>query len=461
LDSSLTAGRPLRLLCYSIVTALGKVPRTQFETLGYLKQLGFPVPEEIRRCDDLESALQAAEQLQSRRDSLPYEADGAVIKIDDLALAADLGVVGKDPRGAIAFKFPAQETATRLLDIGVNVGRTGVITPYAILEPVVVSGVTVRQATLHNFDFIAEKDIRVGDRVMLKRAGEVIPYVLGPVREERPSGAQPYRPPRRCPSCSEPLVRAEGEVALYCVNAACPSQLVRNVEHFASRGAMDIEGLGIKVAELLVSQQRVTDVADLYRLQVQDVVDLEGFAEKRAENLVRSIEASRSRPLPRLISALGIRGVGESVAGALARSLRDLDRLSSASRDELQSVEGIGPNLGDAIHDWFRTPRNRTLLRKLRRAGVWPSLGSAEPSRPPTLAGLTFVLTGTLSGMTREEAKQLIELHGGRTSGSVSRKTSYLVLGESPGSKLDEARRFGVATVNEAGLRKLAAGKKL
>ena len=459
LDPSLTAARPISLLCYSIVEAKGTIPSRQIEVLDYLRRMGFPVPREVVHAPGLEPALEAASRLQSTRRELPYEADGAVLKINDLRLAADLGVVGKDPRGAIAYKFPSQEATTRLLDIGVNVGRTGVITPYAILEPVEVGGVTVRQATLHNFDFIQEKDIRVGDSVVIKRAGEVIPYVIGPVLDARPKGARPYRPPVTCPSCRERLVRLEGEVAVYCVNAACPAQLVRHLEHFGSRGAMDVEGLGIKVAEQIVAAGKVSDVADLYRLRTRDLLGLEGFAEKKAANLIAAIDASRRRPLTRVIYALGIHGVGETVAADLARHFGDLEALQKAPLETLQAVEGIGPTLASSIRDWFHQPRNRTVLRKLTRAGVSPEAERRASRAKATLRGLTFVVTGTLPTLSREQAKDLIEKHGGRVASSVSRKTKYVVVGESPGSKLDEAHKLGIATLDEVGLRRLADGK--
>lgn len=459
LDSSLTAARPISLLCYSIVEAEGTIPSRQIEVLDYLRRMGFPVPREVVHAPGLEPAIEAASRLQSTRRQLPYEADGAVLKINDLRLAADLGVVGKDPRGAIAYKFPSQEATTRLLDIGVNVGRTGVITPYAILEPVEVGGVTVRQATLHNFDFIQEKDIRVGDSVVIKRAGEVIPYVIGPILDTRPKDARPYRPPGTCPTCREKLVRLEGEVAVYCVNAACPAQLVRHLEHFASRGAMDVEGLGIKVAEQIVAAGKVSDVADLYRLRTRDLLGLEGFAEKKAANLFAAIDASRRRPLTRVIYALGIHGVGETVAADLARHFGDLEALQKASLESLQAVEGIGPTLASSIRDWFHQPRNRTVLRKLARSGVSPEAERRASRAKATLRGLTFVVTGTLPTLSREQAKDLIEKHGGRVASSVSRKTKYVLVGESPGSKLDEAHKLGIATLDEVGLRRLADGK--
>ena len=460
LDPSITARRPISLRCYAIVDASGGVPKRQSAVIEYLRDLGLPVPEHTSMHRTLDQAVLEAERWASRREELPYEADGMVIKLDDLELAESLGAVGRDPRGAVAFKFAAQEVTTRLVDIGVNVGRTGVITPYAILEPVEVGGVTVRQATLHNFDFVREKDIRVGDRVLIKRAGEVIPYVIGPVREARTGAEAPYSLPAKCPSCGERLEKLAQEVAVYCLNAACPAQLVRNLEHFAGRGSMDIEGLGIKVAELLVAQGLVTDVADVYSLRKEDFLQLEGFAEKRAENLLAAIERSKSQSLARLVNALGIRGVGEVTAGDLARRFGGLGALSKAAVGDLTGVEGIGPNIAESIVDWLGRGRNRSLLGKLRRADVWPTMSTdQEDAAPQKLAGRTFVLTGTLAGMTREVATELIEKFGGKVTGSVSKKTDYVVAGESPGSKLAKARELGVQVLDEAGLRRVLAGR--
>jgi DNA ligase (NAD+) len=466
LDPALTASRPLTLLVYQIVHAEGgNIPTSQWETLAWLRALGFPVTDVARRFDDLESAIAYTETWNKRRDELPYEADGMVIKLDDLALAADLGFVGKDPRGAIAFKFPGREVTTLLQDIGVNVGRTGVLTPYAVLEPVEIGGVIVERATLHNFDYIAEKDIRIGDRVLVKRAGEVIPYVIGPVVEARTGMEKPFEPPKVCPACNQPVEHFEGEVAWYCVNAACPAQLIRNVEHFVSRGAMDIVGLGIKIVEQLIEAGLVHDVADLFTLTKEQLLTLEGFADKKAENLLRSLEQARGRSLNRLLSALGMRGVGEVMAADLARRYPNLEALSKATMDELQQIEGVGPNIAAAIVDWFSRPQNQRLLEKLRAAGVWPvsqlsvlseqlSANGEQSSGP--LAGMTFVVTGTLAGFTREGVKEFIQAHGGKVTDSVSKNTSYLVLGENPGSKLDKARKLGVKVIGGEELRKLA-----
>jgi len=458
LDPVLTASRPLTLLNYAIVASNGLIPNTQWETLAFLKALGFPTPR-AEYFETLEEAIDYCESWTDRRDQLPYEVDGMVIKINDLILAGDLGFVGKDPRGAIAFKFPAQEVTTQLLDIGANVGRTGVLTPFAILEPVEIGGVIVKQATLHNFDYIAEKDIRVGDRVRVKRAGEVIPYVIGPVEALRSGSESVYEPPTTCPACGEPVENLPGEVAWYCVNAACPAQLIRNLEHFVSRGAMDIVGLGIKIVEQLVQTGLVQDVADLYTLRRQDLLELEGFAEKKADNILEAIQTSKTRPFSRLITALGIHGVGEVMAGDLAEHYQDLDALAAATLEELQGIEGIGPNIAQAIVDWFARPANQRLLDKLRANGVWPhSEIQIETTKDLTLDGLTFVITGTLPVFSRDEAKGFIKSYGGKVSDSISKKTNYLVLGENPGSKLAKAQSLGVEILDEEGLRRLVVG---
>jgi DNA ligase (NAD+) len=457
LDPTLTAARPLRLLTYAVVASDGEIPHTQWETLAYLRALGFPVTSDAQLCQDLDEAIRVAESWGQRRTTLPFEADGIVIKINDLRLADELGIVGKDPRGAMAYKFPAQEVTTRLLDIVVNVGRTGRLTPNAVLEPVEIGGVIVKQATLHNFDYIADKDIRIGDRVRLKRAGEVIPYVIGPVDAARDGSQQVYQPPQVCPACNEPVENIPGEVDWFCVNAACPEQLIRNLEHFVSRGAMDIVGLGIKIVEQLVAAGLVKDVADLYALTKEQLLGLEGFAEKKADNILEAIQASRSRPLARLTTALGIRGVGEVAAVDLAEHFGSLDALSAATFEDLQQIEGIGPNIAQGIVDWFARPANRHILDKLRAAGVWPRQETpARRTGPQPMQGMTFVVTGTLPSLSRDEAKAFIQDHGGKLTDSISKKTSYLVLGENPGSKLDKARQLGVPILDEAGLRRLA-----
>ncbi len=460
LDPGLTAQRPLNLLAYAVVAYEGIIPSTQWERLNYLRSLGFSVTGEARLFQNIEETIAWCESWTDRRSELPYEVDGMVIKVNELQLADDLGSVGKDPRGAIAYKFPAQVVTTTLWNIGVNVGRTGVLTPYAMLEPVEIGGVVVKQATLHNFDYISEKDIRIGDRVQVKRAGEVIPYIIGPVITARTGTEATYQPPTTCPTCGEAVEHLAEEVAWYCVNSACPAQVIRNLEHFVSRGAMDIVGLGIKIVEQLVDAGLVHDVADLYTLEKSDLLKLESFAEKKTDNLLFAIEESRSRPLARLLTALGIRGVGEVLANDLARHFPDLDTLSHTTGSELQLIEGIGPNIAQAIEDWFLRPANLNLLHKLKAAGVWPvsaasNLMSERSAQP--FAGFTFVITGTLPTLSRDEAKALIESVGGKVTDSVSKKTSYLVLGENPGSKLAKAQSLNVPILDEANLRILVS----
>jgi len=449
LDPGLTAKRPLTILVYAIVSGNGIVPATQKDRLHYLSSLGFPVPE-AQFCHNLNEAINAYNQIWEKRDILTYEADGAVIKINDLVLAEELGVVGKDPRGAIAYKFPAREVTTQLLDIGVNVGRTGVLTPYAILEPVEVGGVIVKQATLHNFDYIKDKDIRIGDRVAIKRAGDVIPYVIGPIQDLRTGKEEIFAPPQTCPTCGQHVEHFEGEVAWYCVNTACPAQLIRNLEHFASRGAMDIVGLGIKIVEQLVVSKLVKDVADTYSITKEQLLTLDGFAEKKADNLLNSIEVSKGRPLSRLINALGIRGVGEVMAVELAHYFEDLYKLSQANINELQNIEGVGPNIAMAIVDWFKRETNRKLLEKLQRAGVWPieTPLPLQANIQMRLSEMVFVITGTLPGYSRDELKEIIQQNGGKVTDSVSKNTNYLLVGDQPGSKLDKAKQLGVRIID-------------
>ncbi|MEP7137585.1 MAG: NAD-dependent DNA ligase LigA, partial [Chloroflexota bacterium] len=459
LDPQLTASRPLTILVYQIIYSEGgKVPTSQWEILEYLKALGFPITDVAKRFDNLDKAIVYTETWNEGRDNLPYEADGMVIKIDDLTLAAELGFVGKDPRGAIAFKFPAREVTTTLNDIGVAVGRTGVLTPYAMLEPVEIGGVVVERATLHNFDFIAEKDIRVGDRVLIKRAGEVIPYVIGPVVDARKGKEKKFKPPTKCPACDQPVEHFEGEVAWYCVNAACPAQLVRNIEHYVSRGAMDIVGLGIKIVEQLIEVGLVKDVADLYTLKKEQLLELEGFKDKKTDNLLTAIENSKTQTLARLIAALGIRGVGEVMAGDLAGNFMDLDALSKSKADDLMQIAGLGPNIAESIVDWFARPVNQKLLKKLKAVRMWPSGGASNIKGQASDAfdGMTFVITGTLPTFSRDDAKDFIESHGGKVTDSVSKKTSYLVLGEAPGSKFEKAKSLGVKIIGEDELKKLA-----
>ena len=456
LDTALTASRPLTLLTYAIVASEGPIPRTQWEQLQYLRGLGFPVTDLAEFCPDFQSVLGQLDKWNNRRDHMPFEADGVVIKINDLRLASELGIAGKDPRGAFALKYPAREVSTVLKDIVVSVGRTGKLTPQAVLEPVEIGGVIVKQATLHNFDYIAEKDIRIGDRVMVKRAGDVIPYIIGPVLDVRDGDEQTYQLPLVCPACGQAVEHVEGEVDWFCVNATCPAQLVRNLEHFVSRGAMDIVGLGIKIVEQLAVIGMVKDFADLYTLKRDDLLKLDGFKDKKADNLLQSIQASRQQPLGRLINALGIRGVGDVMAADLTANYHNLDELSLAEVDKLQEIEGVGPNIAQAVTDWFARPANQAVVAKLKAAAVWPVVAPHQMAAGNGLKGvfdgLTFVVTGTLPNLSRDEVKELIQKHGGKVTDAVSKKTSYLVVGEAAGSKLEKALQFGISTLTEEAL---------
>ncbi len=458
LDPSVTAQRPLSIFTYAIVEIEGGKPiKTQWEALEYLKSLGFPVNPENRLARSFEEVLALAKELMKKRDSLDYEVDGVVVKINDLAVQEALGVVGNAPRGAIAYKFPGREATTKLLDIIINVGRTGSLNPVAILEPVYVGGVIVKQAALHNEEDIHRKDIRIGDTVIVRRAGEVIPQVVGPVKELRTGQEKIFYMPKNCPVCGEPVVKPENEVDYYCVNAACPAQLVRRVEYWASKGAMDIEGLGEKVAELLVKEGLVKDVADLYYLKPEQLLKLEGFAEKKVNNLLKAIEASKERPFWRVLTALGIRYVGEVVAQTLAKHFPSIDKLMAATEEELMQIEGIGPRIARSVVDFFSRPRHREIIEKLRRAGV--RLAEEEvkvvEEGPKPLAGLTFVITGTLS-VPREEFAALIERYGGKVADAVTRKTNYLIVGEAPGAtKYNRARELGIPMITEADVRRM------
>ena len=459
LDSRITATRPITLLTYAIAAADGDTPRSQWELLEYLRALGFPVADIARRFDSLDEAIAYVEPWANRRDRLSYEADGMVIKVDDLDLQTQLGVVGKDPRGAIALKFPAREATTQLLDVGINVGRTGVLTPYAVLEPVVVGGVTIERATLHNFDDIVRKDIRVGDRVIVKRSGDVIPYVAGPVVAARTGKEKKIIPPKTCPYSGDPVKRVEGEVAIYCPNRDCPGRLDRQVEHFVSKGAMEIDGLGEKIVQQLIEVGLVRDVADLYALKRGDLLELEGFAEKKADNLLAAIAVSKQRPLDRLIVALGVRHVGGVAAEALAAHFGSIDKLLRAGEDELTALDGIGPTIAASMVEWSSNPRNRDLVTKLKRAGIHPKVESraADKASGGRLSGKMFVITGTLS-KPRDEIAAMIKSAGGKMTDSASKKTDYLIVGESPGSKLAKAQSLGVTILDKTALGKLLKG---
>ncbi len=452
-DPSITAGRALRFFAYAVGPFEGIALHSQWETLELFRALGFPVNRDRRRFEDFEQVIVYTREWMARRDQLEYEADGIVVKVDSFAQQRELGVVGRDPRWAIAYKFPARETTSRLIDIVINVGRTGVITPNATIEPVTIGGVVVRNASLHNADYIHERDIRIGDYVTVKRAGDVIPYIIGPLVARRDGSEQPWSMPERCPACDTPLERAEGEVAYRCPNfGICPAQLVRRLEHFVSRGAMDIAGLGEKQAQLFVERGLVKDVADLYTLDAAVFEGMEGFGEKKITNLLTAIVDSKNRPLSRLITGLGIRFVGEVAALALASALGSLDALANATVEQITAIDGIGPAVAKSVAQFFSLPANQALVQKLKDVGV-QTIGQPAAARAGDgLSGNTFVITGSLPNLTREQAEALIKSHGGKVTGSVNKKTSYLLAGEAAGSKLAKATELKVLILDEAGL---------
>lgn len=451
LDASITARRPLNLACYQILAAQGSdLPRTQWEVLHYLQALGFPVMlDKSAHFDDFDVMLAYIQSWEEKRRALDFEIDGLVVKVNDQRVFEELGVVGKDPRGAIAYKFPAEERTTKLRHLGINVGRTGMLIPFAVLEPVVIGGVVVKLATLHNFEDIAAKDIRIGDTVIVKRSGEVIPYVVGPVADVREGSEQPVTAPEKCPYCEAPVISKPGEVAVYCSNAACSERLARAIEYFAA--VMDIEGLGERIVRQLINAGLVRTIGDIYFVKREDLLALEGFGEKKVDNLLASIEASRHRPLEQVLTALGIKGVGGVVATLLADHFRSMDALASASLEEIQTISGLGPHTASQVVEYFAYPENPAIIDRLRAGGVSMQAAQKELSSSQ-LAGLSFVLTGTLPTMTRDQATALIESHGGKVVSSVSSKTSYVLAGEAAGSKLDKAHKLGVPVIDEAGL---------
>jgi DNA ligase (NAD+) len=446
LDPAVTAGRPLKIFCYGI----GQVSRSfqsHWEVLTALKDWGLRVNPLIDRRQGIDAAIQFHHDLEHQRHGLPYEIDGMVIKVNDLALQERLGTKARSPRWALAYKFAATQATTTVRDIVVNVGRTGAITPMAVMEPVEVGGVTVSRATLHNEDEVARKDVRIGDTVLIQRAGDVIPEVVKVILEERPQDAKPFQMPSHCPVCDTPLVRPEGEAVTRCPNPDCLGALRRGILHFASKTAMDIDGLGEKIIDQLIDQGLVKEIPDLYRLTEADLVPLERFAEKSAGNLVEAINKSKDVSLARCLYALGIRYVGEATAQLLAQHFHSLDKLQEAGEEDLLQVEGVGPQVAGSIQEYFQDSRNLKILAELKDLGLEPR--PPEPPPQTALAGKTFVFTGGLERFSREEAKAQVTARGGKVSSSVSAKTDYVVAGADPGSKLAKARGLGVNILNE------------
>jgi DNA ligase (NAD+) len=453
LDPSITRRRRLGFFAFAIESVEGTVPaRTHWEELDLLEAWGFPVEPHRAGLPDLAAVHRRIRDYERLLPTLPFQADGVVVKVNLLALHEELGIVGsREPRWAVARKFAPEVGVTQLRDILINVGRTGALNPYAVLEPVEVSGVTVSAATLHNEEIIAQKGLMIGDWVEVVRAGEVIPQVVGALVERRTGAERPFAMPDRCPVCGTPVERPEGEAMRYCPNVSCPSRLLEGLVHFASRGAMDIRGLGYERARLLVERGLVHDVADLYEITAEQLLELDGFARQSADQLVRAIDDSRTRPLSLVLFGLGIRHVGQTVAQLLARRFGTMDALLDAPGDAIEAVPGVGPTIAQAVTAFFQEERNRTLVERLGRLGLTMTEPRATP-RGGSLDGKTYVLTGTLPSLSRSEAAALIEAAGGRVSGSVSRKTDAVVAGADAGGKLDKARTLGVEIIDEAEL---------
>jgi DNA ligase (NAD+) len=453
LDSRITARRPLNVFLYQIGEAKGISVTSHWEALKLLKAWGFPVNPLIEKKSDIQACLQYYKSIGEKRASLPYEIDGIVLKVDDLALQKKLGNVSRNPRWALACKFPAAQATTVVEDIQVSVGRTGILTPVAVMRPVNVGGVTVSRATLHNEDEVLKKDIRIGDTVVIQRAGDVIPEVVKVVLEKRTGSEKKFKMPEKCPECGADVVRIDGEAAHRCVNISCPAQIKEHIRHFASRGAMDIEGLGEKVSAQLFDAGLIHDPADLYFLTKEQLMVLDRQAEKSAQNLIDAVAKSKNPPLDKFIYALGIRHVGERTAKLLADRFGSIENLSNATMEELTAVNEIGPEIASAILEFFHEQKNRDVMKKFARAGVIPLKKEIDSSLP--LAGRSFVFTGALQSMGRNEAKALVESLGGTILSGVTKNTSYVVVGDEPGSKLAKAKAAGIKILSEEEFLKL------
>jgi len=460
LNPKVTASRNMEIWVYSL-TGSGAAPPVEghWEALEWLKGLGFRINPLNRLCNTIEEVIDFYDHWVEARHDLPYEADGVVIKVSSLALQDALGVVGREPRWAIAYKFPAEQAVTELLAIEVTVGRTGSLNPTAILKPVVVSGVTVEHASLHNEEDIHRKDIRVGDTVTIERAGDVIPHVLGPVLENRPKGTRKFKMPSHCPSCGTAVVKPEDEAMHRCPNTSCPAQFFELLKHYVSKGATDIDGLGERWCQILIDKGMVSDLADLYTLNMDGLLQLDRMGEKLATRIIANIEASKQKPLSRLLFALGIIHVGSEVAELLTQAYNSIDEISAATEEELAEIPGIGPKIAASIASYFQVDANKRVIEKLRVAGV--NL-KQEPRQVNTeglpLAGKTFVVTGTLSGFSRSESESRIKDLGGKVTSSVTKNTDYVVVGESPGSKLAAAEKLGTPILDEEKFVELLAG---
>jgi DNA ligase (NAD+) len=453
-DPTITATRPLEIFLYHVSVLEPALFHSHWERLEALKKSRFPVNPRSQRCRDIDAVIAYCQRLEAERDELDYDADGAVVKVNDLEQQRRLGATAHHPRWAIAYKFAARQATTRVKGITINVGKTGALTPTAQLEPVELAGVTVSNVSLHNEDEVRKKDVRVGDTVLIERAGDVIPYLVQVVTAKRPRDAKPFRMPTHCPACGAVAFRPEGEAIWRCTNSACPAQLKERLFHFGSRRAMDIEHLGEMVIAQLVDRGMVRDFADLYALTVEDLAGLERLARKSAQNLHDAIQGSKTRGLSRLLNGLGIRMVGERAAQLLAARFGSMDKLEAAGEDEINEIYGIGPQIARSVVKFFAEPRNRRIIERLRKAGVvMKEEGMSEGPKP--LDGKVIVLTGGLASMTRDDVKDLILRLGGRVSSSVSRNTDFVVVGDDPGSKADDARRLGVKMLDEKAFLKL------
>lgn len=450
LDSTLTAKRDLRLFAYALGGVEGKLPlKTQAGVQDLLIEWGFSEPPLRECCGDIAGVLKFYEHVEKAREQLEFDIDGVVVKLNDLGLQEELGFVARSPRAMIAAKFPPRQEETVLEEILIQVGRTGVLSPVAKLRPVVVHGVKVSRASLHNQEEIERKDVRIGDHVIVQRAGDVIPEIVRSIPEKRTGKEKKFKFPKHCPSCGEETVKPEGEVAIRCVNLQCPAQIKESLEHFVSKYGMDIVGLGPRILEAFIAAKLVTRFSDIYKIRREDILKLEGFKDKSADKLLAAIAASKNRDLGALIYALGIRHVGEQLAKSLAKRFCSLDGLMKASLEELTETEDVGPIVAASVYDYFRRETNIQEVKELAKLGIQPRLESAKP-QSANLAGMTFVITGTLPKFERKDMEKLIEAHGGKTSSSVSKKTSYIIVGENAGSKLDKARDLGVPILTEA-----------
>lgn len=448
LDPKIAASRMMDIFVFNIQQIEGAVIQNHVEGLKFLKKLGFKTILNEETFPDIKSAFERVISIGEERGSLPFDIDGAVIKVNDLSMREKLGSTSKFPRWAIAYKYPPEQKETKLLDILVQVGRTGAITPLAVLEPVHVAGTTVSRATLHNQDYIDEKDIRIGDFVIVQKAGDIIPEILEVKKEKRTGDERIFKMPDKCPACGAMVIREEGEAAFRCTGASCPAQIMRNIIHFVSRNAMDIDGLGPAIIEQLLDRNMIKNAADLYYIKASNIEDMDKMGKKSAENLINALEKSKENSLSRLITALGIRFIGEKASKLIAKYAKNMDKLITLTKEELTSIDEIGETMAESVVDYFKEPQNLELIEKLRAAGV-NFEEKIEENNDLRFSGMTFVLTGTLESFTRGEASEIIEKFGGKASSGVSKKTTYVLAGSEAGSKLDKANSLGVKVISE------------